>query len=170
MDPTGIRSKVEHVLSTPAADISVHDINDLLVLLAEHKETDALVRVWDTIPKKDLARVVTDQTWSAIEKLHSLGKGKIPNGTIIMPSDGAGAARRLPAPRRLHKIIKGRIIHNRSELAKAHLPAAMAFAATHPELTAQHRSVQVKRIKAELKISNDTARGLVTKLKQKKLL
>jgi hypothetical protein len=76
-------------------------MNSLLFDLAEAKETDALVRIWDLrgrIPGWE----VQPEAWAAIIKLHSLGKGKVPDGTIHPPVD----RRRLAPSRRLHKICK----------------------------------------------------------------
>jgi hypothetical protein len=152
----------QRVKDAMAGAMASSDLNTLLQDLANNKETDALVRVWDTRGTTP----ITLDTWTAIEKLHNLGKGRIPVGTIIMPADRT----RLPAPRRLHKIIKGRIISARSDAAKEHLPAAMEYVRTHSELNGLHRSMQAKALQKALSVNMDTARGLVTKLRCKKLL
>ena len=154
-----MRQRVHNALYS---SVSASEINTLLQELATLKETDALVRVWDMRGSK----TITPETWKAIEKLHNLGKGNIPEGTIIMPSDRP----RLAASRRLHKIVKGKIVSARSDAAKEHLPTAMQYLRNHPELNDKQRSVQVATLKEALSIAADTARGLVTKLKQKKLL
>lgn len=76
------------------------ELNKLLQDLAENLETDALIRVWDT----KLNNNITHDTWNALIKLHNMGKGKIPSGTIHPPTD----RRRLDPVRRLHKICKGK--------------------------------------------------------------
>ena len=78
--------------------LATAELNRLLQDLASASETDALVRVWDTRGKNHIAA----ETWAAMLKLHSLGKGKVPEGTIHPPAD----RRRLAPPRRLHKICK----------------------------------------------------------------
>lgn len=136
------------------------ELNDLLSTLAHMKETDALIRVWDTRGRQP----IYNGTWHAIEQLHDLGKGKIPRGTILLPADRT----RLAPARRLHKIVKGRIIHNRSEAAKPHMDSARRYVQDHPEYCKLKRHEQVKFLRTGLGVSNDAARGLVTKLKQKK--
>ena len=78
--------------------ISVDDFNKLLQDLATARETDALVRIWDMRGKIPISK----ETWTAMLQLHSLGKGRVPEGTIHPPHD----RRRLPPARRLHKICK----------------------------------------------------------------
>ena len=81
-----------------AKPLAADELNRLLQDLAVAGETDALVRVWDTRGSTH----ITKETWAAMLKLHSLGKGKVPEGTIHPPAD----RRRLAPPRRLHKICK----------------------------------------------------------------
>lgn len=79
-------------------ELSSVELNKLLQDLAAAKETDALVRVWDTKGQ----RTITKETWNAMIILHNMGKGRVPNGTIHPPAD----RRRLQPARRLHKICK----------------------------------------------------------------
>lgn len=139
------------------------ELNNLLQDLARNKETDALVRIWDI---RGTRPEIYPETWRLLENLHNLGKGKIPVGTIIMPVDRA----RLSAPRRLHKIVKGKIISERSEAAKQHIDTAIEYIKSHPELKGKDRSDQVKSLRDGLNVKVDVARGLVTKLKQKSFL
>jgi hypothetical protein len=81
-----------------ANSLNVDELNRLLIDLAKAKETDALVRVWDTRG----SHRIDDETWKAMIELHNMGKGRVPEGTIHPPAD----RRRLAPPRRLHKICK----------------------------------------------------------------
>jgi hypothetical protein len=144
-------------------DLDVDNLNSLLQDLANRLETDALVRVWDTRGNT----AIRPATWQAMEQLHTLGKGKIPGGTIHPESD----RRRLAPARRLHKILKGKRVSARSTAAKDHVSVAVEYIRAHPKSLANvHRSVQAKVLKKALQIDLETARGLITKLKQKKLI
>jgi hypothetical protein len=157
----GLKDRVTRALKTDTT-LSAADLNKLLQDLALSQETAALIRIWDIRGKT----CIHPETMKVMKELHDLGKGKIPIGTIIMTSDRT----RLPAPRRLHKIFKGQVMSARSDEANKYIPEAMKYVLEHPELKSLKRGDQVKAIKCDLKVSNDAARGLVTKLKQKKLL
>jgi hypothetical protein len=141
---------------------SEYALNCLLKDLADAKETNALVRVWDIRNKA----TIYPETMSAMESLHNMGKGKIPEGTIVLASDRT----RLAPARRLHKIFKGQVLSSRSEAAKQYIVEAAAYLSKHPEIKTMKKGEQIKVFRNELNMPNDTARGLVTKLKQKKLL
>jgi hypothetical protein len=92
-----MEATVMSILQDPSI-LTTESLNNILTLLANAKETDALVRIWDLKEK----HLVNTDTKRAIMQLHNLGKGKIPNGTIHPPED----RRRLAPARRLHKICK----------------------------------------------------------------
>lgn len=92
-----LEQRVYSVLNT-GDELTANELNKLLQDLADSCETTALVRVWDMRGSK----LISEITWQSMDKLHNLGKGNIPIGTIIPPVD----RRRLAAPRRLHKICK----------------------------------------------------------------
>lgn len=155
-----LKERVTNVLSLP--DLNTHLINQLLQDLANARETDALIRVWDVRGNTQISY----ETMHAMEQLHRLGKGKIPRGTIIMPLDRP----RLPAPRRLHKIFKGYTLRERSDEAKKYVTEATKYVLEHPNFKTLKRSDQIIELKHNLRVPNNTARGLVTKLKQKNII
>jgi hypothetical protein len=156
-----LAQRVRTSLDNPNS-LSTIGLNTLLQELAQQKETDALVRIWDIRN----GRPISEQTWKDIERLHALGKGNIPNGTIVIPQDRI----RLAPARRLHKICKGRIISYRSNAALQHLQKAIEYVTTHSDFQHMERSLQVKTLQKDLDIDNAAARGLITKLKIKKLI
>jgi hypothetical protein len=162
MDQYTLESRVRTTIANPELDTL--SFNQLLSDLADAKETEALIRIWDVRG----THVISPGTMESMERLHNLGKGKIPRGTIILPTEDS--RRRLPAARRLHKIFKGRILSARSDAAKEYIVDAADYLIEHPEIKAMKKSDQIKELKNHFSIPNDTARGIVTKLKQKKLL
>lgn len=133
-------------------------------------------------------------TWAALDRLHNdqkkvMKKKNVATGNnshhppphvahtlLVLPPLNR---KTLAPPRRLHKICKGRTVSARSESAKASLDVAVAWLAAERKKGrstflgkggARGRRGLVKELKKVLGVSNDTARGLVTKLKQKKLL
>lgn len=92
-----METQVMAILQNPSI-LTTESLNTILTQLANEKETDALVRIWDL----KATHIVNTDTKKAIIKLHNLGKGNIPNGTIHPPED----RRRLSPARRLHKICK----------------------------------------------------------------
>ena len=112
----------------------------------------------------------------ALQQLHDKGKGRVPAGGLRVP---AKTGRSLAPARRLHKIMKGRRLSARSDAAKSVLaPATQWVAAERAKgrkfngvTTAKARISLAKELRAALSLpSLEVARGLVTKLKQKKLL
>ena len=126
--------------------------------MAQKKETDALVRLWDIRGSKKIDAA----TWDTMKKLYDRGKGKLPTGSIIIPAD----RRRLPPARRLHKIMKGRIMSERSDLAKEmlkdHMPDVVKYLEAHPDLKDKRRSKQIGILRKAMSIDHTMARGLVT--------
>lgn len=140
------------------------------------------------------AKMSEPATWVALDRLHNdqkkvKKKKKVATGNnshhppphvvhtlLVLPPL---KRKTLAPPRRLHKICKGRTVSARSESAKASLDVAVAWLAAERKKGrstflgkggARGRRGLVKELKKVLGVSNDTARGLVTKLKQKKLL
>lgn len=156
--------------------LTVEELETLDILardLARAGETSAFVRVWDLSGGSAAA---SEETWAAVERLHARGKRRIPFGTLRIPP----LERRTLSPgRRLHKIAKGRIMKNRSDAAHMHMDRALAWIEEQRENGrikiienggAQARRKLVKELKRELGVPEESARGLVTKLKQKKAL
>ena len=144
-------------------------LNALARECAAAQQTGALVRLWDALGGAPHAE---EATWAAVERLHSRGKGKVPEGSLRLPPP---RARALAPARRLHKIVKGRVAARRSDAARAHLDAAGAWlrreraAGSAPVAeSAQQRRALAAALKSDLRLDAETARGLVTKLKQKK--
>jgi hypothetical protein len=164
IDFTDLQARTDAFLSNPSCDST--EANLLIRLLADAGQTAATIRVWDATPKREAT------SWEAIDKLHR--QRNIEEGTIKLPPL---AGRVLTSSRRLHKIWKGRKIHQRSEKAKLHLDDAIVWLNEQYSKgrvlgahTSSKRMKLAKELAKELHISVATARGLVTKLKQKKLL
>ena len=166
----GLQARTDALLSENSCDSA--DANLLIRDLANAGEIAAVIHVWDITPKRE------EETWRAIEKLHTKcrkRKGKIQRVSkqIKLPEPGC-SLRKLHPSRRLHKIWKGRVLHKRSEKAKPHLDGAIAWLESErskgrivkADTSSRMRKVAVKLSK-ELQVDTETARGLVTKLKQK---
>ena len=153
------------------------ELNMLACDLAVAGETAALVRVWDLLGGAGGRQAPA--TWTAVEMLHSKGKGRIQPGTLNLPPLTKAA---LTPARRLHKICKGRVVARRSDLAGQQLERAVVWVAAQrgegglevPVLDqcggGRGRALLIKALQKGLGVSKEVARGLVTKLKQKKLV
>lgn len=152
------------------------ELNVLIADLASAGETEAVVRIWDFLGG---AHHVTEAVWTAVERLHAKGKGRIPRGSLELPAlDHAS----LTPERRLHKICKGRVMRARSTAASGHLESAIAWLEAERSngrddfldggggggtgRGARGRSALARELRAVLGVDKETARGLVTKLKQ----
>ena len=104
--------------------------------------------------------------------MHGKGKGNIPRGALAVVSEPG--KRELEPQRRLHKICKGAVTTRRSDAANVHLvEAACAFLAERRATTPfskreLDKGALAKTLQKALGVGKDTARGLVTKLKQTK--
>ena len=108
-----------------------------------------------------------------------MGKKRIPAGNLVVPAPKGKA---LQPARRLHKICKGRRLSQRSNQALTVFEPAVkwvetqrAMGAASPHASylngqgaARHKLAQV--LAAALCVLKETARGVVTKLKQRKKL
>ena len=166
-----LQMRVEAALDGRPRSVGDEPLNELARSLADACETAALVRVWDVLGGSQGA---SPATWSAVERLHKRGKGRIPDGSIRLP---AAATRTLAPARRLHKICKGRRLSARSVSADAHLARALEWVAaqraagrTLNATGGRPRSELAAELQAALRIDKEAARGLVTKLKRKKAL
>ena len=170
-----LQPRVDEALVSGNAS-SLGPLNQLVIDLAGVRETEALIRVWDAMGGSKGAE---ERTWQAVEGLHSLGKDKIPRGTLALP---VLHKRTLEPARRLHKICKGRRLSQRSDQALTVFEPAVkwvetqrAMGAASPHASylngqgaARHKLAQV--LAAALCVPKETARGVVTKLKQRKKL
>jgi hypothetical protein len=164
---------VDAALSRPGSGtppVPATQLQQLARDLATSGETAAVIRLWDLLGGSKNAE---PSTWAAVEELHARGKGRIPTGTLTLPP----LAKRTLAPaRRLHKICKGRVVSARSGLALVHLDRAAAWVATQRALGRSSfeaggaRSKFWKELQTVLGVDKETARGLATKLKRKKLI
>ena len=155
---------------------SAAESESLLAELAAQGESVAVVAVWDALKARSV--VPSEASWAALDRLHSRGKGKVPAGRLAVPPK-AGGGRALAPGRRLHKIMKGRRLSARSDAAKSVLVPATTWVAAERAngrkfngvTTAKARISLAKELRSVLGLpSLEVARGLVTKLKQKKLL
>lgn len=167
-----LQLRVDRALSpSPASGAEISSPRELQLLaadLARAGETAALVRVWDLSGGSQAA---SESTWEALEELHSRGKRHIPRGTLQLP---ALNRRCLSPARRLHKIAKGRIYKNRSKSANEHLEDALVWLeeqrAKGRRITGRARMKLARELTVALDVPLETGRGLVTKMKQKRLL
>jgi hypothetical protein len=169
--PNNLQGRVDNALDGRPRRVGDGPLNELAQSLADACETAALVRVWDALGGSQGA---TPATWSAVERLHSRGKGRVPDGSIRLP---AAATRALAPMRRLHKICKGRRLSVRSVSADAHLARALDWVAaqhaagrTLNATGGRPRSELAAELQVALRIDKEAARGLVTKLKRKTAL
>ena len=123
VETNNLQGRVDNALDGRPRRVGDGPLNELAQSLADACETAALVRVWDALGGSQGA---TPATWSAVERLHSRGKGRVPDGSIRLP---AAATRALAPMRRLHKICKGRRLSVRSVSADAHLARALDWVA-----------------------------------------
>lgn len=155
-----MEERVNYVLK--GGILSNDDYNLLLQDLSYNRETNALIRVYDM--KQPYS--IQNETWKAMSQLHNLGKGKIPDGTISLPYD----RNRLAPARRLHKIFKGRILSDRSKKADEYIADAVKCVNDYDSILTMTPSQRIGFLKGKLNVSDDVARGLITKLKRKKML
>jgi hypothetical protein len=173
--PSGgsLQTRLDAVLKAGCSDAQA--ATGLLLDLAAAAECAAVIAVWDGLKARSVAP--SDSAWTALDKLHSRGKGKIPAGRLTVASSSSGG-RTLAPGRRLHKIMKGRRLSARSDAAKSAMGPAVAWVAaerakgrTFSVTSAKGRISLAKELRTALRLpSLEVARGVVTKLKQKKLL
>lgn len=139
------------------------DCNTLLQHVASQCDAAATVYVYDYM--KDHRLEISEGSWSALKQL----EGKSHKGVYRIPAAKAGA---LSPERRIHKICKGPRTHERSEAAKMVLPQAISWLKSQDTATFKtlERSKQAKQVASALNVPLETARGVITKLKQKGLL
>ena len=92
-----LQMRVDAALDGRPRPVGDEALNELARSLADACETAALVRVWDVLGGSQGA---SPATWSAVERLHACGKGRIPDGYIQLPAAATRAlapARRTPA-------------------------------------------------------------------------
>ncbi len=138
-------------------------VNNMLQILAVKGETGGVIALWDKLKEHDWK--VSDCAWNAMNNLHNRGKGKIPNGTFNLST-----GRRLAPPRRLHKIFKGKRLSKRSDEAKKHIDHVIKLIENGQlefDPTA-NRFKFAKDISKIIGVPLEVARGIVTKLKQRK--
>ena len=149
---------------------------ELLQELAALGECEAVIAVWDGLKSKRV--VPSESAWAALERLHSRGKGKIALGTLVVPRATNGRRALAPA-RRLHKIIKGRRMAARSASALQFIEPAAAWVVAERAKGRELKDVKgckarislAKELRAALGLpSLEVARGVVTKLKQTKVI
>ena len=149
----------------------VNDLNALAIELADAGETAALIAIWDEM---NGSKGASRATWEAVERLHARGKGKIPSGTLRLSEHRE--PQKMAPPRRLHKICKGRRMSARAVDSEDVLPRGLQWVAEQKEegktldASGGKRMKIAKQLQKALGIDLETARGLVTKLKRKKVL
>jgi len=156
---------------------------DLIALLADRNEIGALIALWDKTKAMNLDPASDARSWSAVTALHKRQKrkgGKAGIGKATELRVPPSRKRSLAPSRRLHKICKGKRMSARASAAKEYVDAAISFldaerAAGRAVLRSDVESGKgriklAKRLKRELNIATlETARGLVTTLKRKRV-
>ena len=140
------------------------------------------MRVWDKLGGADGAKAgrQDEATWVAVNGLHARQKKSKHRDTLSLP---AQAHNSLSPARRLHKICKGAVTSQRSSLALSHVDAAVAWVARQRAevkeggecfLDSENCKGKFKIVKALVAglpgVNKETARGLVTKLKMRKVI
>mmetsp|Transcript_49015 Transcript_49015/g.127955 ORF Transcript_49015/g.127955 Transcript_49015/m.127955 type:complete len:255 (+) Transcript_49015:81-845(+) len=151
--------------------IPVSKLNALAIELADAGETGGLIQIWD---KMKGSKCASPALWAAVERLHARGKGKIPSGMLRLSE--FGELQKMAPARRLHKICKGRRMSARAVDSEQTLPRGLMWveaqkaAGISLDASGGKRMKIAKQLKKALGIDLETARGLVTKLKRKKVL
>mmetsp|Transcript_17357 Transcript_17357/g.34566 ORF Transcript_17357/g.34566 Transcript_17357/m.34566 type:complete len:183 (+) Transcript_17357:91-639(+) len=173
---TNLLGKLPPNPAQKSCPIFIAKCNEMIGRLELAGQTHAIIVVWDAMGGKNYA---SSKTWVAIERLHSRGKGRIPAGNLILPE--WHTVSRMAPERRLHKICKGRVLSQRSSKASDFIEPALLWLRQQRDIgqeiklssgrgTNRSRFQLIRQLQTALNIDKDTARGLVTKLKQKKLL
>lgn len=173
--PSYLQSRLDALLQGGVDAAAVAE--ELLPELVALGECEAVIAVWDELKSKCI--VPSESAWAALERLHShAGKDKIAAGSLAVPQSARNGRRTLAPGRRLHKIMKGRRMSARSESALEFVGPATAWVATERAKGRELKSVKgckarislAKELQAALNLpSLEVARGVVTKLKQKKV-
>ena len=153
--------------------VPASELNALAVELADACETGALIQIWDELKG---SKGADPATWSAVERLHARGKGSIPSGTLHLSK--LRAPQKMSPARRLHKICKGRRISARARAVDSDeiLPRGVAWVTAQQavgnalDATGAKRIAVARQLQRALGIDLETARGLVTTLKRRKIL
>jgi hypothetical protein len=162
---------IQRRLHSACAQSSRRELNELLRCSAAHGDARATVHVFDLLG----AGAVDAAGWEA---LRTLEQQRACREVFAVPA----AARAQLAPlRRIHKICKGPRLHERSEMAKRVMPRVLEWlearagcgrnaVSNAARLCGKRRRAQADVLRKELGLRVACARGVVTKLKQKKVI
>ena len=143
------------------------DPNALLIKVAGQRDSRATVYVYDHMKARGI-----ELSTGACEALRSLEalRGKESRNIYDVPVK-AGA---LAPDRRIHKVCKGPRLHERSEAAKEIMDRAIPWLRQqqqqNPVFNDLDRIKQAKALASDLGVPLETARGAITKLKQRGLM
>ena len=175
--PSGIDASPLHSLDTTLLQQRLYaascasgpsELNELLRAVAGRGDARAAVHVYDLLG----SACVDAASWGV---LRSLEHRRLHHDVFAVP---AQTRRQLQPLRRIHKICKGSRTHARSEMAKEVMLEVVTWLerssggtqSNGQRLHGKNRRKQAHILQKELALSMSCARGVVTKLKQKKLI
>jgi len=138
--------------------VECDDLNGLLQQVASCGDARSTVYVYDYMKEKKI--ICDEASWLSLQKLER-------NKNLIIKYVVPTKERALAPARRIHKICKGVRLHDRSEAAKDIMPQATSWL-THKDscFSQLDRISQAKSLAKDLSLPLETARGVITKLKQ----
>ena len=163
---------VQHEIDN-ASNLLVSKLPQLVCDIAAHKDAAAAVYVYDIMKSKGKDVDVTPAVRAALKSLEA-DRGKA-GPSFTVPAIVESGKRTLQPSRRIHKICKGAKMTKRSVDAAPHVDAAKLWVQSQPPGSINARSCSgriktARTLQTFLGVSFETARGLVTSLKRRKVL
>ena len=145
--------------------LNSNQLNELLIALARVMDARACVYVIDVMKAQKV-----NLSQSALNALRIIERDRgvhVKNVHVVPVPDRAT----LDPVRRIHKVLKGKRMSERSSLAKEHVDAAIAWVRAQPHVdarsSARARMNVAKSLANHMNISLEVARGVVALLKRK---
>jgi hypothetical protein len=162
---------IQQRLSIASSQSSAVELNELLRCCVSHRDARATVHVFHLLGSGSIDAA----SWDALKTLE---QERTHREVFAVP---VPARAQLAPLRRIHKICKGPRLHERSEMAKRVMPRVMEWLEARvgsgrkamsnaQRLCGKRRRAQADALAKELGLRATCARGVVTKLKQKKLI
>lgn len=150
-----------HQLASPSYHPSMTHYEYLIGQCVAKRDFRAAVYVFDKILEGGVTP--SEKVYLTLEKLHS--KTLPESSTLAIPSEGLGQ-RKLAPRRRIHKIIKGWRQRKTNLVVKEYLTQARTFLDKNPQHKTLPRLSLARKLGKACQVDFETARRLVTKLKQ----
>jgi pentatricopeptide repeat protein len=150
-----------HQLAKTNYQGNLKEYESLMGKCVNKRDFRAAVYVFDKILQHKI--VPSETVYLTLEGLHSKS---LPESSILeIPSDGM-SQRKLAPRRRIHKIIKGWRQKKTNVVVKQYLDKARIFLGENPQYKTLPRLSLARKLEKACHIEFETARRLVTKLKQ----